>query len=348
MASRPEDELPDSIIVGQFLGLKNVVERERLQMGELRKALNVDIDDAGQARRRRGQTRVSTGSFHSLFDHCGDVYGVKDGQLGTIGTDYTFSNLATAGSALSYASVGDVLYYSSETDSGKIVDGANQAWGQTGGAGDWISPVISPTETLGEVAGMFLHKPPLASRITYYKGRIYLASRRWIWATELYLYDKVDRTKGFIQLAKDIVMLEAMENGIFVGTEDGIHFLGGTMSGGLKNDRISDAIVVPGSEARMPASRVYPQARDSVPAEGDAVVFLTDQGIIAGFDNGQIFNLTHTQVQFPDAASAAGLYREQDGVNQYIASADSRGDPSTSKVRIGDYVSAEIVRFQGG
>lgn len=77
------------------------------------------------------------------------------------------------------------------------------------------------------------------------------------------------------------------------------------------------------------------------------MVFLTDQGVCAVFNGGQLFNLTHTNMAFPKAVRAAGLYREQDGVNQYLATADTAGTP-TAQVRIGDYVEAEIVRFQGG
>ena len=343
-----EDELPESIVLQVFEGLRNNVAPERLKPGELERALNVDIDDAGQVRRRRGRTLVSSGNYHSLKPHMGEVYGVKNGELGVIAPNYTFSSIVAVGSdPLSYTSVDDTLYFSSRSASGKIRGYTATSWGQTGGAGEWLSPVISPTETMGEVFGQMLNAPPLAEFITYYKGRIYLGSRKWIWGTELYRYDEVDRTRNFVQVTSDLTMLEAVENGIFVGAEDGIRFLSGTLSKGLKHDKISDAVPVRGSVARMPASRVYPQARDSVPAEGNAIVFLTNQGIMAGFDNGQIFNLTYTKMNFPKAVSAAGLYREQDGVNQYAVVTDTAGTPS-AQVRIGDYVEAEIRRFQGG
>ena len=347
MASRP-DEPPESIILGQFDGLRNTVSRERLTTADLGKALNVDLDDAGQLRRRRGRTLVSAGDFHSLHRFGATVYGVKNSQLGIIRPNYTFEPLALASAdPLSYTDVGETLFFSSASVSGKLLDTALLPWGQTGGAGGWISPVVSPTETLGEIAGQLLHAPPLATEITHYKGRIYLASRQWVWATELYLYDLVDRTRNFVPFPDDVIMLRAVEEGIFVGTLGGIYFLRGTLSTGLAQSKISDAVVVKGSAVVMPASRVYPQARDSVPAEGDAVVFLTDQGIMAGFDNGQIFNLTYTRMNFPPAQQAAALYREQDGVNQYLAVTDTGGSPS-AQVRIGEYVEAEIRRFQGG
>ena len=126
MAQRPEEELPESVILGMFEGLKNTVAPERLMPGELEKANNVDIDDAGQVRRRRGQTLRAAGDFHSLHEHLDELYAVKDGTLGVVYPDYTFSGIVAAGTArLSYAAVGETLYYSSEAESGKIIDKTN-------------------------------------------------------------------------------------------------------------------------------------------------------------------------------------------------------------------------------
>ena len=75
-------------------------------------------------------------------------------------------------------------------------------------------------------------------------------------------------------------------------------------------------------------------------------MFLAKTGLCAGFNGGQSFNLTQNTMVFPDASNAAALFRRQDGVNSYVAVADSGGTPS-SNARIGDYVDAEIRRFQG-
>jgi hypothetical protein len=50
---------------------------------------------------------------------------------------------------------------------------------------------------------------------------------------------------------------------------------------------------------------------------------------------------------FPAGVSAAALFRQDQGANSYIAAVDSAGGPSAN-ARIGDYVDAEIRRFQGG
>lgn len=345
---RPEDQPPESIVVGQFIGMRNNLTRERLMPGELEKALNVDIDDSGQVRRRRGYTQKLTGGWHSPFTWRDETYAVKDGELGIITPGYVFNSLMVVGSdPLSYTAVDETMYFSSRSAAGKVTGGAVYPWGSLTGSGVWLSPVITPSATLGAIAGQQLNNPPLAEHIVAYKGRIYLANGKTLWATELYLYDVVDRTRNFIQFESDITMLGAVDDGLVVGTEDGLYYLAGTLSTGLKQVMINDSAPVPGSAVYMPSSKVYPQARDSVPQESTAMVFLTDQGVCAVFNGGQLFNLTHTNMAFPKAVRAAGLYREQDGVNQYLATADTAGTP-TAQVRIGDYVEAEIVRFQGG
>ena len=55
MASAPP-EAPQTIVLSGFSGMKNTVSEERLKQDELFAAVNVDIDDVGQLRRRRGLT----------------------------------------------------------------------------------------------------------------------------------------------------------------------------------------------------------------------------------------------------------------------------------------------------
>jgi hypothetical protein len=87
--ARPEDELPESIILQAFSGMKNTVAPERLTGAELEKAINIDLDDVGQVRRRRGYELKLAGAFHSIRDVGGKVYGAKDGLLGIIREDYS-------------------------------------------------------------------------------------------------------------------------------------------------------------------------------------------------------------------------------------------------------------------
>jgi hypothetical protein len=341
-------ELPESIILQQFAGMKNTVSPERLTGAELERAINVDLDDAGQLRRRRGYDLKLAGSFHSIKSIGGKVYGAKDGVLGIIRPDYTFFSLSvTVGAApVCYTSVADDVYFSTALTAGIIADDETvSAWGATGGQGEWLSPVINPTDTLGAISGKLLGDPPRATAIEAYKGRIYLAQGSTLWATELFKYHYVDRTKGFMQFEHDIVLLMAMTDGLYVGTTQGIYFIQGVL-GEFKLSMVAASPVLPGSGVWVPADLVHPQAANQPIPTGEAAVFMTEAGICAGFDSGTCYNLTQARVVFPQAISAAALFRQDSGANTYVAVADSAGGPNAN-ARIGDYVDAEIIRFGG-
>lgn len=342
--------LPDSVMIQQFEGLRNTVTAERLGQGELAVGRNIDIDDAKQVRRRRGYTRVATGNYHSMFQGASETYVVKDNVLGILNPNYTFVSLQTGIGAmpLAYVQVGDRVYFSSTLNSGVVnADRTVSPWGAVSAEGTWLSPVVNPTSTLFPVGGTLLGKPPMATALTAYNGRIYLADGRTLWATELFLYNYVDKTRTFIQLEHPITMLGTVSDGIYVGTTENVLFLSGAFRE-MRMDVVQSVGAVPGSMVYVPDERIVkpdPPQQPSTESK-NAVLFLTKSGLCAGFDRGLCYNLTQNQMLFPTAASAAAVFRRQDGVNQYISVMDSGGTPS-SGARMGDYAEAEIRRFSG-
>lgn len=343
--AQPTD-LPESIVLQAFAGVRNTVAPERLSPADLEVAVNIDLDDADQPRRRRGHTLGSAGDFHSVKTLERGTLGVKNGDLGWVDSDLTFRLVAAGvGSRrVTYVQVGEDVYFSSGQVSGIIrQDDTVSPWGVTDDAGVWISPVVNPTTTLGAVEGRYLSAPPYATEVEAYNGRIYMAQGPTLWATELYLYHLVDKTRNFLQFEGDITLVMAVDDGLYLGTTKGLSFLRGTLGQGLPRKILSDSPVIPGSGVFVPADRVHPQARQGPVKKGIAAVFLTAEGWCAGFDGGEVYNLTRDRLVFPVAQQAAALYREQDGMTQAVVVLDSRGSP-TSNARIGDYVDAEIVR----
>jgi hypothetical protein len=347
----------DSFTFDKFSGIKNTVTEERLSSGgtdargrkieaELAKALNVDIDDAGQIRRRRGRIRVGGGNFHSLWQTDTHVYVVKDGNLCRLMPNYTTQPLrfGVGQAKVSFVKVGDYAYFSSRTTSGKIdvESGVVSDWGhpEDGGQGRWLSPVVNPTDYVPAVRGKLLGMPPNADYLAYLNGRIYLASGPTLWATELYLYDYVDKTRTFISFESDITGIGVVTDGMYVGTTEAVYFLSGPF-GSMSRIKLADVGMIPGSIIEVPADVVRGNS-----SSRNAVMFMTRFGVFVGLDGGIASNLTQSRVEFPLSTQVAPMYRLQDGMNQYVGVANSNGTP-TSAARIGDYVDAEIRRFQG-
>ena len=355
----PPQAQPDpSLVLDAFKGLKNTVTAERLSKQELARAVNIDLDDAGQVHRRRGYRKVMDGDFHSLFTvGDGTLLGVRDGDLGIIRPDFTFVSLAPVGDdPVAYVEIGPLLFFSNVVASGKIVLDAwtVQPWGAEVSPGRWVSPVVNPTATLGPVAGRLFGRPPLASDLTYWNGRIYLADDRMVWATELFLYDLVDKTRGFWQFEHPVTMLRAVSDGVYVGTIEALYFVGGSFRQ-PKRVPVMGSGVIPGSAVYVPSEIANPPAVKHVDLAQNtpvntSILFLTSHGYSVASEGGQCFNVTEAEVAFPDMESAVAMFRRQDGMNHYVAVANSGGTPSMNS-RIGDYLDAEIIRgpgFAGG
>jgi hypothetical protein len=341
----PPEAPPESIILGAFKGMKNTVSRERLGQDDLERATNVDVDDAGQLRRRRGYVRKQPGSWHSVRTFSLKVLGVCNGILGVIRDDYSFLSLGVfvGPERLAYTEANGDIYFCNNGASGVVkVDDTTGPWGTTNGQGLWLSSVIDETPTLGPVAGQLIGDPIRARCIEAYKGRIYLADGKTLWATELYRYHLVNRTRGFMQFEADITLVMAVDDGMYVGTETGLYFIKGVF-GAFVLSTLSSDLVIPGSGQFVPTELVHPQARNGPVPAGSAAVFMTSGGIIAGFDGGSCYNLTIDAMVFPGGLSAAALFRQDSGANHYVAAIDSFGGPSAN-CRIGDHCEAEIVR----
>ena len=348
----PPVDPAETIALDSFSGLKNVISAVRLTPRDLERAVNIDLDDAGQVRRRRGRRQVASGAFHSLFlSDSGKVLGVRNQTLGVIRPDYSFFPLMTGIGAcppaaqLAYVQVGDSIYFSSPNECG-IISQSHETVASWGPAKDiWLSPVINPTAGLPAIAGRLLGAPPLATYLAYWNGRIYLAQDNLLWATELYLYTMIDKTKNFFQFEAPITMVGAVGDGVYVGTQEGCWFLSGSSLKELKRVRVLDSPVIPGSMVYMPSEMANPPQVDLGADQpvSLAVLFMTSNGYCAGQNGGQCYNMTEAKVIFPEAVSAQAMYRKQDGAHHYVVTLDSGGAPVASAA-IGDYVDAELIR----
>ena len=356
----PQQDQPQpdpSITMNKWTGLKNTVDAERLTQEELEIAINVDIDDVGQLHRRRGRRKVADGNFSSAYTTNGGLFiAIKDGSIGLVNRDFTFRALASGFTAdpLAYVEVGPVLYFSSRTRAGKIdtdnLGAGVLSWGSNPDI--WFSPVVNPTATLPPVRGKLLGKPPLATCLGYYNGRVYLAQDRVVWFTELFLYDFVDKTKNYWFFEAPVTMIGVVTDGIYVGTTEGLYFITGPNIKEVKRTRVGDSGVIPGSLVYVPQELANPGLFDMAVGRRQgtdvkvSIMFLTTAGFCGGQDGGVTYNFTEDKFIFPDAVQAVAGFRRQGGINQYLAITNSEGTP-VSDARIGDHLDVTLIRGGG-
>lgn len=350
----PQIQAPpdDGVMFDTFSGIKNTVAPEKLTARQLSRARNVDLDDLGQVHRRRGRTLVATGNWTALFTARAPAltFGVQDGNLVLVKPDYS-TRVLGAGMApdpVAWVQVGATLYFCSPRNSGQIDlrTLAVSPWGTSANGKEfWFSPVVNPEPGLGQVGGKLLGPPPLGNCLTWHNGRIYIGAGSVVWGTELYLYNYVDKTKGFRQFESAITGLIAVEDGVYVGTMDGLYFLSGTFNEHVRTIR-ERAGVVPGSMVQVPGELVDPEGRrfpDLPRPTSKAMACLTTDGVVIGLGGGVTHNLTRTEIVLPTAIRATTMFRQEDGMNTVVVAQQSGGTP-TENAKFGDYLSATVIR----
>lgn len=116
-----------------FKGLRNNVSSDAFSPEDLEVALNVDIDDALGVGRRKGYSAPVTASVdRDLWASGGVCLGVGSNALKLVNPDYTLVTLRsglTAGRSLSYAALGDRVFYANGVESGCVQGGVSRTWG---------------------------------------------------------------------------------------------------------------------------------------------------------------------------------------------------------------------------
>ena len=116
-----------------FQGLRNTVSAESFSKEDLVTALNVDVDDSlGISRRKGFSAPVTAAVDRSLFASGSVCLGVGSNALKRVHPDWTTTTLRsglTASKELSYAVVGDRVFYSNSVETGCVQGSVHRTWG---------------------------------------------------------------------------------------------------------------------------------------------------------------------------------------------------------------------------
>src|SRR3990167_1127833 len=131
----PIDDKEGLVEYAEFRGLRNNVDPEAFAPGDLATALNVDIDDSLGISRRKGFSAPVTSAIDRDRWASGPIcLGVGSNALKLVNPDWTTKTLRSglsSGQTLSYAVVGDRVFYANGTELGCVQNGADRTWGIT-------------------------------------------------------------------------------------------------------------------------------------------------------------------------------------------------------------------------
>lgn len=180
---------------------------------------NIDIDKTGRTSRRKGwEKKVSLTSAHSLFKVDDNHFLCVSGEK-IVKIDRSFSIVkeiltVTTSNRVSFERIDEAIFFMNGRQKGIIVDDQVYDWVYTEKKEDRVRPEK-------------YFDPPIGTIIGFYRGRMYVAEDRTVWYSEPYEYDAFAMGKAFLPFETKVLMLQPVENGIFISDEEQVHFLGG-------------------------------------------------------------------------------------------------------------------------
>lgn len=168
--------------------------------------------------------------------------------------------------------------------------------------------LVLPCRTLG--AQPF----PVGTITAFWRGRVLVAQGDVLWASRPSAPHLAD-WKDFKQLPSSITTIQAVDDGVYVGTADDLIWLGGTTWDGLTFTPTKRGPVVKGSGVSADGDCL--KLGDGT-GTGTAMLCIAGGEIVAGFAGGQTSSLTGGRYRTM-ATEVCATFREVNGIPQYMA-----------------------------
>ena len=303
-------------------------------MVDLPVALNVDITDTNRIKLRKGFTRKASIPAHSAFCEGGPCLFISGNNICRLGTDFSHTVLGSISMPdrrMRYVQApDDMIYFGNGKDKG-IYDPQKDA------LEPWVSelPEVGPTlsridelkrrffageigfdeyssgteNRLGEVELPYSSPLP-PTHLEYYRGRIYTAYDRFLIYSAEWGFSWFSFKHWYIPMPTGtrITMLRRTESpaggGLFVGTTEGVYFLGGLSPDEFSQTKVSNDPPIEHSDVRVNVSQVMEQG------SGEGVMWTSKEGVCFGGPNGVLFDFTKDRVDYPNALSGTALERD--------------------------------------
>lgn len=296
-------------------------------LAELPQAVNVNISDSSRVSRRPGYTRKSSVGGHSLSDETDPpLFVSSDGYLSRLNSDFSSDKLAKLEkpdfAKMRYVQVptGEI-YFGNGLDKGYFIPGTDTVH-------PWITSLEDLSATLADVeqlkvkyfdgdidfaeysrgaedalrdAETFYNSPLPPRHLEFYRGRIYAAYDTFLLYSAPWVFDWFDLADNYIPFDSQTLMVRRTVDGLYVGTQGGVHFLGGTGPDEFTLQKVSREPPVEHTDVRVQGQDVSQEMR------GDAVMFTSSEGINLGGPGGSLVDYTKRRIDLPSAMSGAGI-----------------------------------------
>lgn len=288
-------------------GLNTKVDPSRINfnfktgISELAAAVNIVIDDTGRPSRRKGFTATArTESWKNLFG-CGSyAIGTTGDALCAIEPNMAYTALRNVHSdaQMSYAmdtdGISDIVFYCNGYEKGIIKNKASQGW-----------PLITP---IGVTTIKEFSEAPVGHLLEVYNSRMFIAVNNFLFYSEPNTYHAYRLSANYFGFPNRIKMVEAVSGGFWVSDSDSVYFFGGIIAPSLQEMPVQtkkcSSPAIEGTAVKIPADRIGDGGM-----QGQAVVFATKEGVVAGLGDGTLLSLTEKKINFPGGLTGSAFYR---------------------------------------
>lgn len=165
-----------------------------------------------------------------------------------------------------------------------------------------------PCRTLHEVPA------PAGRLLAFWRGRALVAVGDVLYASQPNRWEAFNPLRDFKQLGAPITLVQPVDDGIYVGTEQELAFLAGVQFDALSYRRVLPGHVVLGSGCAVPGDRLALGGDGAAP--GAAMACIVGGHLVGGYAGGAVLRLAQYRT---DAREVCSAFREVDGIPQYLA-----------------------------
>ena len=374
--------MTETVDLGKFpLGQNNVAKETSLPEGALREAINVDVDNSGNIRRREGYALLYSGiDIDSLYKR----YFREAGELKYLNDDNTATVIVDVVGTVSYTEFNDLIYYTDGLNNG-ILDGFNayplgiptpRLMGSEPTQGQIVTTYTYRDQITGEESGAAraLYNATTYDKVGYDTvrydttgddGRLYASGRilQTQFLDPIPAGQIIEYYKGKLYIAEGSTLwfsqphyygLTRISDDFFnfpskiticIAVDSGIYVVA-DKTYFITFSKTEEAQIkeVSQNKAVEGTGLLVPGSDLGYEFEGEVAYWFSEVGPVAGLPNGQLHNLTDDAMAVPDNTDniGASLYRETNGIRQIISTMAQGGEVAELQSR--DVASVTVIR----
>lgn len=201
---------------------------------------------------------------------------------------------------------------------------------------------ITDIPTVEPCPSLMCSPPPHLTNLCYAFGRVWGSSGKTIYYSQPFKPAWFRLTANRFEFSSNVTLIAKVSTGLFIGMKDKTIFLEGT-----EPEKMQQIDAGAGSvSGTLAYCNNVPYLADVLGTQEkgyvDVPIWVTAEGIVVGNANGRLFNLTKNKLKFGTPDKGASLYRNQNGVFQFLSS--FKQGASGSGAGFADNATCEIFR----